>query len=82
MKICQSCSMPLTKPQDYGTNLDKSVSDDYCVHCLCDGKFLAYQTVEDAIADSVNYAEYANMTKEQMLAYAKENYPKLKRWAK
>lgn len=82
MQMCQSCSMPLTKPTDNGTNLDGSPSADYCCHCFVKGEFQGYQTVEEAIADSVNFAEYAGMTKEEMLAYATENYPKLKRWAK
>ena len=82
MQVCQSCSMPLTKPSDNGTNTDGSPSMDYCCHCFVNGEFQGYKTVEEAIADSVNFAEYANMTKEEMLAYAKENYSKLKRWAK
>ena len=82
MQMCQSCSMPLTKETDYGTNKGGSHSMDYCCHCFVDGEFVGYQTLEEAIADSVNFAEYAGMTKEEMLAYATENYPKLKRWAK
>jgi len=74
--------MPLTKPEDNGTNKDGSKSADYCCHCFVGGEFQGYKTVEEAIADSVNFAEYAGMTKEQMLEYATENYPKLKRWAK
>jgi hypothetical protein len=74
--------MPLTKPSDNGTNADGSVSADYCCHCFVKGEFQGYKTVEEAIADSVNYAKYAGMTKKKMLAYATENYPKLKRWAK
>jgi len=74
--------MPLTKPEDNGTNKDGSPSADYCCHCFVNGEFQGYTTVEEAIADSVNYAGHAGMTKEEMLAYAKENYPKLKRWAK
>ena len=74
--------MPLTKTSDYGTNADGSASAEYCCHCFVKGAFQGYQTVEEAIADSVNFAKYAGMTEEEMLAYATENYPKLKRWAK
>ena len=80
MLMCQSCSMPLTKEDDKGTNKDGTLSDDYCVNCFVKGEFIGYQTVDEAIADSVNYAEHAGMTKEEMLAYAKANYPNLKRW--
>ena len=82
MVMCQSCSMPLTKEEDKGTNKDGTRSEEYCVYCFVNGAFEGYQTVEEAIADSVNYAESAGMTKEEMLAYAKENYPNLKRWKK
>jgi len=82
MQMCQSCSMLLTKSEDNGTNNDGSPSADYCCHCFVNGEFRGYNTVEEAIADSVNFAEHAGMTKDEMLVYAKENYPKLKRWAK
>ena len=80
MQMCQSCSMPLMKEDDRGTNKDGSISDDYCMNCFVNGKFVGYQTVEEAIADSVNYAGHAGMTREEMLEYAKTNYPNLKRW--
>ena len=82
MVMCQSCSMPLMKEDDKGTNKDGSLSEEYCINCFAGGEFIGYQTVEEAIADSVNYAEHAGMTKDEMLAYAKENYPNLKRWKK
>jgi len=81
-KYCQSCHMLIVKEDDKGTNADGSKSEDYCVYCFVNGEFEGYQTVEEAIADSVNFAEHAGMTKNEMLEYAKENYPKLKRWAK
>jgi len=74
--------MPLTKPEDIGTNTDGTPNADYCCNCFEKGEFIGYQTLEEAIADSVNYAEYAGMTKEEMHAYAQERYPSLKRWAK
>ena len=80
--VCQSCSMPIMKDADKGTNADETKSNDYCVHCFVKGEFAGYQTVEEAIADSVNFAEHAGMTKEDMLKYAEKNYPNLKRWKK
>jgi len=80
MVFCQSCHMPLKNEEDKGTNADGSKSDDYCIHCFENGEFKGYETVEEAIADSVNYAECAGMTKEEMLEYAKKTYPTLKRW--
>ena len=30
MKFCQSCGMPLTKTEDFGTEKDGKLSEDYC----------------------------------------------------
>ncbi len=37
--ICQSCGMPLTKPEDFGTGADGMRSTDYCHFCYVDGSF-------------------------------------------
>ena len=80
MIYCQSCHMPLQEESDKGKNADGTISEDYCKYCFENGEFINYKTVEEAIADSVNYAEYAGFTKEEMLEYAKKMYPTLKRW--
>jgi len=80
--ICQSCAMSMDEENLFGTNLDGSKNKDYCCYCFEKGEFIGYQTLEETIADSVNFAEHAGMTKEEMLNYAKENYPNLKRWKK
>jgi len=78
--MCQSCSMPLMNETSKGTNADGSLSMEYCKYCLEAGNFIGYDTLEEAIADSVNYAEVAGMTKEEMLESAKAILPTLKRW--
>ena len=80
--ICQSCAMPMENENSLGTNSDGSKSKDYCRYCFEKGEFIGYKTLEETIADSVNFAEHAGITKEEMLKYAKENYPHLKRWKK
>jgi len=82
MKVCQSCSMPLMEEEHFGTNSDGSKNDEYCVYCFKDGAFTDDHTLEEAIADSVNWAELAGMTKEDMLAHATAILPTLKRWKK
>ncbi len=37
--FCQSCYMPVTKPEDFGTKADGSPSVDYCYHCYSNGAF-------------------------------------------
>jgi hypothetical protein len=39
-KICQSCAMPLRNGSDFGTNEDKSKSEEYCLHCFKNGRFI------------------------------------------
>ena len=78
--MCQSCGMPLTKDEEKGTNKDGSKNEEYCMYCFENGEFTHNMTLEETIADSVNYAEEAGMTKEQMLKEAREILPTLKRW--
>jgi len=80
MKICQSCSMPLEKEEDYGTAKTGGKSDDYCVYCFKDGEFTQDITLEQMIAQSAEYADMMGMTKEEALAYAAKVFPTLKRW--
>jgi hypothetical protein len=35
---CKACGMPMKKPEDFGTNADKSKNMEYCKHCLKNGK--------------------------------------------
>lgn len=79
-KICQSCSMPLAKEEDYGTTKGGGRSADYCVHCLKDGDFTQDITLEQAIAQCAEYADMADATKEEALDYAQKVFPTLKRW--
>lgn len=36
--VCQSCGM-IMEENEHGTNLDGSISVDYCKYCFNDGKF-------------------------------------------
>ena len=79
-KICQSCSMPLEKDDDFGTTQSGAKSEDYCVHCYKDGAFAQDITLAQAIAQCVEYADMAGVTKEEAKAYAQAVFPTLKRW--
>ena len=83
MIICQSCSMPLAKDEEKGTNSDGSKNEEYCIYCFVKGNFTKPdQTLEEAIAESEDYADMAGMTKEQARKYAEATLPNLKRWKK
>lgn len=79
-KICQSCSMPLIKEDEKGTNINGDKSDEYCVYCLKNGEFVQDITLEQAISQCVEYADMAGATKEEALQYAQKVFPTLKRW--
>ena len=80
MQMCQSCGMPLGSAEDFGTNADGSKNSDYCVYCFKAGAFTDNKTLEETIADSVNWAEHAGVSAEEMLKQAKALLPTLKRW--
>jgi len=50
--ICQSCSMPLAKAEDFGTETDGSASKEYCQYCYKEGKFTS---PEMSMNDMVEY---------------------------
>ena len=84
MKFCQSCAMPLEKPEDFGTNKDGSRNEDYCVYCFKDGEFTENLSMEEMISYCADHHEewQIPMPKEVFVSHMKENFPKLKRWAK
>lgn len=87
-KFCQSCGMPLTKTEEFGTNNDGSLNQDYCVYCFKDGNFTAQLTMDEMIVLCAEYVEDFNkdsgkkMTKEQAIEQMKQYFPTLKRWQK
>ena len=79
-KKCQSCAMPLKKPEDRGTekNLDKSSM--YCKHCYQEGEFLQKSITVDEMKQVVK-EKCVEMGIPKFLAgmFAK-NIHKLERW--
>ncbi len=80
--ICQSCSMPMAKPGDFGTNADGSMSKDYCTFCYQRGKFTFQGTLDQMIERLASMSGTMGMTEEQARATARTVLPKLKRWKK
>ena len=84
-KFCQSCAMPLTKPEEFGTEAGGLPSEDYCVHCRKDGKFeMPDCTMEQMIDFCVPYCAEMGVypSAEAAKAAMLEFFPQLKRWAK
>ena len=78
--ICQSCSCPLHMADPYGTNADKGVSTEYCGYCFQGGEHIGYKTIDEAVADSVNYLWPGN-TPEEKMAEARKVLSGLRRWS-
>ncbi len=85
--FCQSCGMPLTALEQFGTNKDQSMNKDYCAYCFKDGSFTQNLTVDEMIDHCAQFVEEFNkdagkkLTKEEAIAQMKQYFPKLKRWA-
>ena len=79
--FCQSCGMPMKKTEDFGTNADKTKSNDYCQFCFQNGKFTDPNiTIEQMIEKVTGFAKQMKMSEEQAREMAKTFIPKLKRW--
>ena len=84
VKICQSCGMEMSKPEEFGTEANKSASQEYCCYCYQNGAFEdAKMTLEEMIEISAPYAVEAGEAKslDEARAVLKEYLPTLKRWA-
>jgi len=80
--FCQSCGMPLQKPEDFGTNADGFKINDYCRFCFQNGTFTDPEiTMQEMIDKCVNImAQQGIMSEPQAKALMTEVIPKLKRW--
>lgn len=81
-QFCQSCSMPLDKPEMRGTEKDGTKSKEYCTYCYQQGSFLN---------PKLTLAEMTSLVKDQMkkrnisadlVTRAVNSLPTLKRWRK
>ena len=82
-QFCQSCTYPLHKPEELGTNADGSLNADYCVYCYKDGEWVdPTMTVQGVIDYTVPYMVSPSMTADEARAKLEEFVPNLKRWKK
>lgn len=81
ISICQSCGMPMGKPEDFGTNADGSKNKEYCNFCFQKGKFTDEGiTMEQKIEKNVQIAVKMGWPEHNARAMAENTIPKLKRW--
>ena len=81
--FCQSCAMPLEKPEDFGTEYCGAMSADYCQYCYKDGAFTSGHTMEEMIELCIPFTVEAKVypTAEEARADMLKYFPKMKRWA-
>jgi len=85
-QCCQSCGMPLTCLDDFGTHADGTINYDYCRYCYHEGAFLQDLTMDGMIdhcaqfVDEYNKDTGQNLTPEEYKAMLRRFYPHLKRW--
>lgn len=80
--FCQSCGMPLTSPEEFGTNRDGSKADEYCHYCYVDGAFVNPDITMQAMLDICVHAmtQRGIMPETQARAMMAQTLPRLKRW--
>ncbi|HYF79246.1 MAG TPA: zinc ribbon domain-containing protein [Symbiobacteriaceae bacterium] len=79
--ICQSCGMPLTKAEEFGTEKDGTQSQEYCVYCYKDGHFIPEgQTLEEMIESCVPFMVRDGMAADKARELLQQQLPTLKRW--
>jgi hypothetical protein len=80
--FCQSCSMPLGKPEDFGTDRAGYRINDYCQHCYADGAFTEPAiSMEAMLARCVGVMDRQGiMPAPQARALLADVLPGLKRW--
>lgn len=82
--FCQSCAMPMDKPELFGTEADGAPSAEYCKHCYQKGAFTAPDiTIEEMIDLCVKQMVAQNVMPEKRARALMEKYlPQMKRWRK
>lgn len=82
-KFCQSCAMPLTNDDLFGTNADGTKNDDYCMYCFKDGEFTSDMSMDEMMKFCTDkmIEVHPEIDKVKASAMMKEIFPKLKRWA-
>jgi hypothetical protein len=81
--FCQSCAMPLGKPQDFGTEANGIRSNDYCSYCYQQGKFTAPEMTMEQMRDFCveKMVELQVMPRAEATTLMRDTMPSLKRWA-
>lgn len=80
--ICQSCGMPLAQENQFGTDKDNKLEQEYCIHCYKDGVFTNPDlTLEEMIDICVPFMVQEGMEEAAARNMMQQFLPNLKRWS-
>lgn len=80
IKFCQSCSMPLDRPEMAGTEKDGTLNQEYCRYCYQGGNFTSpSMTLEEMKTLVENEMEKRHISAD-IIKRAVISLPYLKRW--
>lgn len=82
--FCQSCGMPMEKPEQFGAEADGNLSRDYCNYCYQKGAFTdPSMTYEKMLAFDTGFlAKEMKMPEPEAKKFVESWLPHLKRWKK
>lgn len=80
--FCQSCSMPMEKPEDFGTDENGNKVNNYCSYCFQNGEFTHPDVTLGQMTEIVvkNMTEKMNIPEDQARQITQSFLPKLVRW--
>ena len=78
--FCQSCSMPLDKPELFGTEKDGSKSKEYCIYCYQNGALMNPNMTLDEMKTLVKTQMEKMKIDAGVINLAIGSLPNLKRW--
>lgn len=80
--FCQSCGMPMTRPEDFGTEASGYHANDYCHFCYANGVFtepgISFQAMLNRCTEKL--AEQGIVPEFHARVLMAETLPRLKRW--
>ncbi|MCP1661875.1 MAG: transcriptional regulator [Methanocalculus sp. MSAO_Arc1] len=82
--FCQSCGMPMSEEEHFGTEKDGSKSEEYCSYCYQDGAYIDDTiTLEEMIQFcSQQISDMGIMPYDEAKEMTGKFLPELKRWKK
>ena len=77
---CQSCGMPMNRPESMGTEKDQSKSTIYCSHCYQNGEFTRPEMTQQAMKDYLRKSLKKNNVNEATINLSVQRVSYLSRW--